>query len=221
MAPPSVLGNGLTMGMYGEIVELTVGMGRDRETLKVHKGVICHYSGYFDKALNGGFKEATTGKILLPEEQVGLFKRLIHWLYTGKIEVDSPDFTQGSIVCRLWGLADRRAIPLLMNMCIDTLRDRIALTWNVPSNGTLNMVYESTIPGSLLRAFLADVIAKTGANPMLSTPECNADLLKNLLLLVWDMNASVDRLSQKEFADMSVCPYHRHEAGVSCSKKKV
>ncbi|SMR49747.1 unnamed protein product [Zymoseptoria tritici ST99CH_3D1] len=153
MAPPSVRGKGPTSEMYDEIVEITVGIGKSKKTFKVHKGIVCHYSGYFDKALNGDFKEGKTGKIMLPEEEVGLFQRLVHWLYSGEIELEAlAENGWDSMLSRLWVLADRRDIPLLMNMCIDALLGRIAQKWEVPNGSVMNRVYENTMEATMSKS---------------------------------------------------------------------
>lgn len=160
--------------MYDEIVEITVGIGKSKKTFKVHKGIVCHYSGYFDKALNGDFKEGKTGKIMLPEEEVGLFQRLVHWLYSGEIELEAlAENGWDSMLSRLWVLADRRDIPLLMNMCIDALLGRIAQKWEVPNGSVMNRVYENTMEGDAPSRCHGTVHSESSRYSFVDSPSCH------------------------------------------------
>jgi hypothetical protein len=92
--------------MYDEIVEITTGTGLSAMSFKMHKGLLSHYSSYFDKALNGDFKEGKTGRLALPEEQGTIFKHFVLWVYSGKIEIETSGGIDFMRLCKLWVLAD-------------------------------------------------------------------------------------------------------------------
>ncbi|KAF2086010.1 hypothetical protein K490DRAFT_45462, partial [Saccharata proteae CBS 121410] len=60
-------------------------IGRKEKPFNVHKGLLCHYSKYFNAAFNGGFKEANEDTISLREVTVKVFGIVFDWLYTQQI----------------------------------------------------------------------------------------------------------------------------------------
>jgi hypothetical protein len=71
--------------MGGDIVNLFV--GPERKRYAIHKNLLTKESDYFDKALNGAFKEAEDQSIDLPEESPATVDLLVGWLYQDKIPV--------------------------------------------------------------------------------------------------------------------------------------
>jgi len=70
----------------GEAV-VTVLVGPDEKRYTVHKSLLTAQSEYFDRALNGKFKEADEQTIRLTEESPDAFDLLIGWLYQGQLPV--------------------------------------------------------------------------------------------------------------------------------------
>ncbi|KAK4697313.1 protein N-terminal amidase, partial [Lecanoromycetidae sp. Uapishka_2] len=66
--------------LYDSLV--TVLVGPDEQRFDVHKALLCKSSDFFNAALNGNFIEAN-GTVKLPEQNPGVFKYFVHWLYTG------------------------------------------------------------------------------------------------------------------------------------------
>lgn len=118
--------------MFDTTVDITVGEGDKAKIFKVHKGVLCFYSGYFDGALNGEFEEARKGAVLLDTEDVDVFECFVLWLYTRKLDDGSKCMKSFRPTCELWAFADRRQIPMLMNACVDAVRDTVAEHWLNP-----------------------------------------------------------------------------------------
>lgn len=56
--------------------------------------LLSHHSAFFDKAFNGSFKEGSTKRLDLPDEDVHAFNLLVQWMYTGR--VDSPKRIEGA-----------------------------------------------------------------------------------------------------------------------------
>ncbi|KFY01007.1 hypothetical protein O988_02967 [Pseudogymnoascus sp. VKM F-3808] len=71
--------------MGGDIV--TVYVGPREKRYSVHKALLTSQSEYFEKALNGKFKEADEQTIRLPEDSPDAFNLLIGWLYQNQIPV--------------------------------------------------------------------------------------------------------------------------------------
>lgn len=198
---------------YDEIVEVKV--GPEEKTFTLHKNVICFYSGYFEKVFNGGFAEAKAKSVILPEEDVQNFKRCISWIYARRFAVNSQKSFR--VLSEMWAFADRRDIPLMMNACVDAMRDEVVLSWKVPSLD-LSYIYENTAPTSGLRRFAIHVIGATGNGSKLRTDSWNAEILKDMLMKVWPLDCS-KMLNKKQVEDLDMCPYHHHEEGVKCPKK--
>ncbi|KAI5841035.1 hypothetical protein DFP73DRAFT_556623 [Morchella snyderi] len=60
------------------MVKVTVG---GTQTFYAHEGILSK-SDFFQKALNGGFKEASTREVLLPEDDPEIFSSVLEYLYS-------------------------------------------------------------------------------------------------------------------------------------------
>lgn len=67
-------------------------VGPERKRYLIHKDLLTKQSEFFDKALNGKFKEAEENSIYLEEESPAAFDLLVGWLYQGRIPVIGPPF---------------------------------------------------------------------------------------------------------------------------------
>lgn len=67
-------------------------VGPERKRYLIHKTLLTNQSEYFDKALNGPFKEADEQSIYLEEETPAAFDLLVGWLYQNSIPVVGPLF---------------------------------------------------------------------------------------------------------------------------------
>ncbi|OBT49086.1 hypothetical protein VE00_00116 [Pseudogymnoascus sp. WSF 3629] len=66
---------------------VTVYVGPREKRYSIHKALLTSQSEYFEKALNGKFKEADEQTIRLPEDSPDAFDLLIGWLYQNQIPV--------------------------------------------------------------------------------------------------------------------------------------
>ncbi|KAI9828220.1 MAG: hypothetical protein M1819_006810 [Sarea resinae] len=84
----------------GQYSDLTIICGSRQ--FKVHRNIVCPQSKFFEVACNSGFKEASTGEILLPEDDPNEIEHLIAYLYTGKYdklgENDGQTLTRCNVV---------------------------------------------------------------------------------------------------------------------------
>ena len=67
--------------MGTEVVSIYV--GEERKRFVVHKDLLTSQSEYFDKALNGNFKEAEENAIYFKEDDPVAIGFLVTWLYRG------------------------------------------------------------------------------------------------------------------------------------------
>lgn len=51
-----------------------------KNTFYAHEGILSK-SAFFERALNGGFKEATTREVLLPDDEPEIFSSVLEYLY--------------------------------------------------------------------------------------------------------------------------------------------
>lgn len=214
---------------FGEIITITVGVKPEDErcdgvnAFKVHKGVLCFYSSFFDALLNDSRLDSPIEIVELPEERAETFKHFIAWLYTRQLPVDHES-SKGSVqwlyLYRLWLLANRRAVPLLANRCINTIREMVVIRQTIPLTH-LSFVYKSTIPNSPLRQFLVQMMAATIDVSVLNATDQTffpADALWDVLMLVWGKDTR-KTMSDTAILALDLCKYHWHEEGVRCPKE--
>lgn len=102
------------------IITYTVGSRTQwpTRTFRVHKKLLCRASEYFNKSLNGGFRERSEKKLELPHDCPAAFEVLYNWVYTGffyeetKSESD-PEPASDLYYLEIYKFADCRLIPHL------------------------------------------------------------------------------------------------------------
>jgi hypothetical protein len=67
-------------------------VGPERKRYLIHKELLTKQSEFFNRALNGKFKEAEENSIYLEEESTAAFDLLVGWLYQGRIPIIGPPF---------------------------------------------------------------------------------------------------------------------------------
>ncbi|EOD52331.1 hypothetical protein GTA08_BOTSDO05386 [Neofusicoccum parvum] len=66
---------------------ITIEVGTPPTTFMIHENLAVARSGFFKGALHGHFKESETRKIPIPEDECDLVACLVHWLYTGTLDL--------------------------------------------------------------------------------------------------------------------------------------
>lgn len=66
-----------------EIVDIFV--GHERVRYRLHKKKLCRKIPYFDKILNGGFKEEKDGTAGISVDDTDTFDLMCGWVYSGKL----------------------------------------------------------------------------------------------------------------------------------------
>ena len=208
--------------LSGRMVQINVGKGNEHESIAIHHGLLCFYSGYFRDVFNNrSIDESNT--IDLPDEEVGIFKRFQLWLYSHTFDQDCKQKLDRMV--ELWVFADEYRVPLLQNMVLNEIRNRVALKRVLPDTAQINFVYEHTVPNSGLRHFVIDVVYRLmPSGDVLHSDDSNGlpkEALCDILRLVWPMWEGGIRKcpSQSNVEHWDMCRYHVHEDGVSCSQK--
>lgn len=111
--------------MGSEIVHVFV--GKDRKKFAVHKKLICSVSDFFDKAFNGGFKEARENSMNLDEDDPLTFAVFLEWLYTTEcvFDMEHRDVTRATTI---YSFADKIRCNTFKNFAMDYIQD--ILHWN-------------------------------------------------------------------------------------------
>ena len=203
------------------MVELKAGSGVNQVSVKVHEALLRYYSAYFESALGGHFAEADKGVIdFKDEEEADIVKRFVVWQYTKEYKPLNEIPQDFDVICKLWIFGDKRQIPLLSNMTINTMPDEIVRRWTLPS-GNLRFIYENTTPDSKLRAFVAWVIAATSGSKLLTEDNRTlwpGDASFDILRLVWKRKESNSaKVTKEELAKLDMCEWHQHGKDEKCT----
>ena len=182
--------------------------------------MLCFYSGYFDSACNGSFRESKAKNVSPITEGIEVFRTFIYWMYHRRFYENSTEEvskTKWETVIRLWVFGDAHAIPMLQNAVIDLLHKKVLADWRVPI-AEICLIYDSTPPGSVLRRYVIDIVAKTGYADTVVKPEYEQywckDALIDLVRMVWDPTLKTQ--GKVDVRNWSMCEYHVHEEGVKC-----
>jgi len=155
---------------------IQVKVGADQQIFNVHKDLLCYYSSYFERALNGDFKEAIDKSIELDDEDPFIFQAFVSWLYTERLYEDkkepidpkSEDREKRTTVnlsqrqlMQIWLFGEKRGIPALQNKAINLYHQNFSES-RLLDVYLLNTVYEQTLEDSKLRKYLAALYAFSG-----------------------------------------------------------
>ncbi|KAL8693323.1 MAG: hypothetical protein Q9218_001842 [Villophora microphyllina] len=149
------------MGLTDEVVTILV--GSDEKPFYVHKALLCSRSEFFRAAFGGLFKEATEKQVRLPDEDPELFPQYLLWVYNQNITLRAG-LARGEFDmdgwCHLFVLAEKLGSGVLQNKVID------ALCWYISAgedkelkSESAHFVWDTTLPGSVLRKILVDLMA--------------------------------------------------------------
>lgn len=138
---------------------VTVLVGPEETAFRIHKGLLCSKSEYFRAAFEGSFRESTEKKIQLRDEDSKIFQFYAALIYTDKAALSwNEEEFDVDVCCRLYVLADRLGSENIQNIVMDVIHGRCSrLDLPIFGLGTINHVFNNTLPGSRLRAILIDV----------------------------------------------------------------
>ena len=126
-----------------------VGSGEAKKVWHLPEKLLKSKSTFFTAALEGGFAEGLSKSVALPEEDPGVFKNFIEWLYVGFAQSAEWD---GDGLVLTWILGDRLGCLLMQNdvMCkLIKYYDGIHITVE-----TLKRIYELSTPESKIRRYV-------------------------------------------------------------------
>ncbi len=152
---------------------------------RVHKNYICHYSPYFEAAFNGNFVEGANQVLDLDDTKPKIFGMFLNWLYSQEVVDDEGNSPSCSDYINLWILADRLLVPTLQTHVLAQLG--ISRKANEKgkslSSGIFQRVWDNTIEGSPLRAYLVEAMVK---KPKPSGIKCPSHYPHGMLIAIID-----------------------------------
>lgn len=166
MGTPSSAPNIFLRKLYDTTVKVTVGHD-DAEVFYPYLGLLTAYSGYFARALGGGFREAAEQHIRLENEEPRVFRAVFDWLNTGRLPDMTPVIGRSNtreaqdildLLVRLWIFADMRRMPELRDGVVESLIQVSLKTATYPSASTIAWTYDNTLAGTAIRKVLVDLL---------------------------------------------------------------
>ena len=150
VAAESVVGWAPPVVPLGKEVVIVL-VGPEQEKFAVHKDLFCASSHFFSSALKGGFNEALSGVIKLPEVAPNYFEFLYRWLYSPPRQNGDPLYQQvpdadsepDIILLNIYVMADYLLVPGLKLLALEQLRDLFSSNDpTIPSHGFIKVLFE-------------------------------------------------------------------------------
>lgn len=145
----------------------------------MHRGLLCHYSSYFETLLNDDFKVLVEEEILLAYEDPATFARFNEWLYTrdfcvGKNETRT-DVPRTALV-KLYIFAEKHGIIPLQNTVVSCLLEKYLDGQGLPITREDN-VWNYIADPSPLRTLVEDLDVREANTAERLTGELNRSSL--------------------------------------------
>lgn len=210
--------------MFDHLIEVEVGTGEGQRTFKVFNGVLCLYSGYFNAALNGRFKEAENGVVKLPTEDRIVFELFRQYIHTRRFYepiLDPSILLDYATITKLWVYGDAHDVPLLQNAVIDILIAKMKDTGALPNEDVLTYVWANTLESSCSRRAL--VGACLTVYPALACEDAD-DVVEDYQPDIFEVASRrttklFRKTEMKKWASAVGCDFHVHEEDVKCFER--
>lgn len=195
----------------------------------IHRSLLCHYSSYFQAAFregSRGFREAESGVVVLPDEDVGVFQAVYDWLHTHhlpyddhetKVAIPSMQDAQDKLyfLARVWIFGDMRGMPQLQDAVTNQM---ICLwtSWNagVPGSEFASCVYDRTSAKSKLRKLLVDMTVYSNPRYIIILHPTAARFSEAGFLQGWPEDYYEDLLLENMIAFGDIAPPQKRLANV-------
>jgi hypothetical protein len=133
-----------------------VGTGDEALQYRIHKRLICHYSGYFEAACRSEFRETVSGRFDLTDHDPDAFKQFVEWLYHWDKAVipltpDTDTLAEWtpSVCIRSWILSDKLLALEFGKFVLAKFR----LSLHLITAEEQNYIFHNTLTNSALRLF--------------------------------------------------------------------
>lgn len=199
----------------GEAIVFLVGTDAPKRFI-VHEGLIKPRSDFVRLALRGDWKEAQERTIPLPEDDPNIFSVYQRWLYAGLIHT-RPNSTASktddeySMLVKAYILGEKIMDSNFKDSIADAIVEKLRLTHKFDT-GLTDLVYNNTLPASLLRRLWLDAYYNFGApewlNASLVGDTINAEFMVEFSRYQMQYRASSGAFGPD--AMFASCTYHGH-----------
>jgi hypothetical protein len=142
---------------YDNIITIQVTEGpRTRRKFRIYRGVLCFHSDFYNRALNGAFRESGTHFHEVKNCTIEIFQIFYDWINTG---VQGKTLSRGQAI-DLFVFADFYVIPALKNVALEAFFQNYVEKWKL-SALDLRSAYLKTVGDSPLRNLVSDLVVDT------------------------------------------------------------
>ncbi|KAF2117804.1 hypothetical protein BDV96DRAFT_597678 [Lophiotrema nucula] len=230
-----------TLGSASREVIL-IEIGPDRVKYYVLKAFLTHYSQYFNKSLNGPWKEAEDRKIALPDVEPTVFNIFVNWLYTQAMPKSRSAWFRVSelswnpyettkdldlLMIKAYIFGDRFATPRFSQLVLDQFASHNICNGDTPWYSNIIYAYDNLSASNVMLKLLVDLHSHFWDvdHDDEKEPDGIQDQLPRAFLL------SVMRKQTKMISDLedksakehlTACSYHEHatdEGRKECQKR--
>ncbi|KAJ8061701.1 hypothetical protein OCU04_009501 [Sclerotinia nivalis] len=145
----------LTIGSsFDEMITLIVNESRP-ETILVHKNLLCAASPFFEAACKPEWQTGDKFIIKLPEDNAGLIKVLVSWVYRQEIVYLGTWYSSRKLegLIGTYLLAEKYQMPRLQNNIMDAMVHEVVDRYRWIFGLYIASIYQYTLPNSRLRLF--------------------------------------------------------------------
>ena len=147
---------------------VTVLVGSEEQSFTIHQDLICAKSKFFKAACSTRWRSGNERAVRLPDADPSIFKAYSNWIYSGGLPKDTctsersddDKAAETALLVELYILGDKLDDIEMRNaikrQLLNTMRRQSTLTDSKP----IRRIYESTLPGSLMRKMMVDVTLK-------------------------------------------------------------
>jgi hypothetical protein len=152
---------------YDDIITIAVGLDNAKKKYRVYRGLLCHFSGYFDRMLNGSFKESGSTYLHLRDIDADTFHVFYYWLNSGIVDhsignklLTHDDYWEK--ITALYVFADFHQADVFRNSVLDTFFLHIEANMKLAISVT-PYIYTNTTEGDVIRKLLIDLMVEIGS----------------------------------------------------------
>ncbi|KAF2256677.1 hypothetical protein BU26DRAFT_412709, partial [Trematosphaeria pertusa] len=206
-----------------------VKVGPAQTKYTVQKAFLSHYSEYFRNALNGSWKEAEEGTIVLNEVETGVFNLFVDWIYTQKLLEYPTDWLVAAdcscepekvvmhtnlLKIKLYVFADRFLAPCLRKLLNRAIVSNVRDGSCSPSIWTIIYAFENLQATDPVLNYLVDARCTSDGTLYDSTEEKEmyGELPHEFLVRYMERSTEM-RVRGIKLKDLHICDYHGHESG--------
>ena len=130
-------------------------VGPKRKNFHIHKALLCHHSSFFQRTLDGGFKEQEDKAVYLPDDDVKAFVLFVHWVYNAPPQKATTPATVAALFA-LYVMAEKFGIEELKNMSTDAVRSSFCDVGSMIFSEHIERICGHTPEGNAMRRFIAN-----------------------------------------------------------------